>query len=310
MCIVVCKLPNAGLGNRLFPLMHAHLFAELNDLPIIVTGYHRLKIGPYVRAEKSKRSYKGFFKFEKSIAGEVIDRRTIKKLEKEGEVIKEPPVKKMEVDELKNKVFVFEEISDFEDYFGRLKDHRAEVTNILYSLIHTTIKDELDQKDVAAIGVHVRMGDFRKLREGEEFRSGHVRTPLEYFVNCIKTIRQINGENLGVAIFTDGYKEELEEILKLGNTTIIEDNPDLVDLLLLSRSKIILPTHGSTFSAWAAFLSNSPVVVPFPYEKPLREDHLYKTIYEGKFEPGNELLKMNIKNIKEIKSVAHNQALS
>jgi len=38
MSIVVCELPKAGLGNQLFPLVKAAVFAELNGLPLIVTG--------------------------------------------------------------------------------------------------------------------------------------------------------------------------------------------------------------------------------------------------------------------------------
>jgi hypothetical protein len=299
MSTVICKLPNAGLGNQLFPLMHAYLFAQLNDLPVIVIGYHHLKIGPYLRREKSKRTYNQFFCFQKNITGEYLDRLRIKKLEKKAEVVMEPQVRKMDAEELRNKVFVFDEIADYDDYFGRLKDHRQEVKGILNSLVHSRIKNTLKQQEAPVIGVHIRMGDFRKLNKGEEYRSGHVRTPLEYFVNCIHAIRDLNGNNLPVTIFTDGYKEELQEILKLDNVRIIRKNPDLVDLLLLSKSKIILPTHGSTFSAWAAFLSDAPVVLPFSYQKPLREGHLYKNVYEGKFDLENEILRMNIKNIYE-----------
>ena len=299
MSTVICKLPNAGLGNQLFPLMHAYLFAQLNDLPVIVIGYHHLKVGPYLRGEKSKRTYNRFFRFQKGIIGEYFDKRRIKQLEKKSNVVVEPEVTKIDVDELENKVFVFEEIADYDDYFGRLKHHREEVKVILYSLLGSKINNKLRQQNAPVIGVHVRMGDFRKLKAGEAYCSGHVRTPLEYFVNCIIAIRKLNGHKLPVSLFSDGYKAELNEILKLGNVDLIDKNSDLVDLLLLSKSKIILPTHGSTFSAWAAFLSEAPVVLPFPYQKPLREDHLYKRVYEGKFDLENEILRMNIKNIHE-----------
>ena len=35
------------------------------------------------------------------------------------------------------------------------------------------------------IGLHIRMGDFRKLNVGEEFNGGHVRTPESFFINII-----------------------------------------------------------------------------------------------------------------------------
>ena len=76
---IVCKLPKAGLGNQLFPLMKAYTFAYLNKLPVIVTGYHQLKIGPYVRGEKTKRKYSGFFIFQKNIPEAWRDAWKIKK---------------------------------------------------------------------------------------------------------------------------------------------------------------------------------------------------------------------------------------
>ena len=54
---VICKLPRAGLGNQLFPLLKAYTFAQLNDLPVIVINYHQIKVGPWLRREKNKRYY-------------------------------------------------------------------------------------------------------------------------------------------------------------------------------------------------------------------------------------------------------------
>ncbi len=41
---VICKLPKAGLGNQLFPLLKGYVFARLNHLPILVVGFNYLKI--------------------------------------------------------------------------------------------------------------------------------------------------------------------------------------------------------------------------------------------------------------------------
>ncbi len=208
MSIVVCKLPDAGLGNQLFPLLHAYLFARLNNLPVIVVGYHRLKIGPYLRGEKNKRTYNGFFCFQKNAIGEYSDRVRIRNWEKKARVVTEPEVREMDAGELKNKVFVFEQVADYDDYFGRLKEHRQQVKDILDSLVHPAIKKKLNHLETPVIGIHVRMGDFRKLTTGEEYKSGHVRTPQAYFVKCIRKIREMNGNYLPVTIFTDGYKAE------------------------------------------------------------------------------------------------------
>lgn len=77
----------------------------------------------------------------------------------------------------------------------------------------------------------------------------------------------------------------------------MENNSDLVDLLLLSKSKLIIPTQGSTFSAWAVFLSAAPVVLPIKYSKALRPEFMYETIYEGEFDKDNEIMMNSIESI-------------
>jgi hypothetical protein len=145
------------------------------------------------------------------------------------------------------------------------------------------------------------MGDFRKLQAGEDFaKSGAVRTPETYFIEMIKAIREINGSNLPVSVFTDGYRSELKDLLSLENITMIEGNRDIVDMLLLSRSKIIVTSAGSTFSYWSAFLADVPVV--------RHSEHLHQSIrplsvnanyYEGPLMV-NDVNSLLVKNIRAI----------
>jgi hypothetical protein len=297
MSVVVCKLPKAGLGNQLFPLMHALVFAKLNRLPVIVTGYHSIKLGPWIRGEKRKRNYHGYFTFEKSRIGEWRDRIQVKRLRKTNETVVEPEVTPLPDTELQDKLFLFSETGDYHDYFRRLKAHRQEVIDLLYSVIHPSIIHELNEKETPVISAHIRMGDFRPLQEAETYQSGHVRPPQSLFVELINQIRKINGKDLAVSVFTDGYRSELGEIFRLKNTSIVETKSDLVDLLLLSKSSLIIPTHGSTFSTWAVFLSESIVVLPFSYKNSLRPGFVNEKIYEGEFQDDNDKMVQNIKSI-------------
>ena len=68
MSLVVCKVPKAGLGNQLFPVMKAHVFGSLNHQPVVVIGYNQIKPGPYLRREKSKRKYAGSFTYQKNFS--------------------------------------------------------------------------------------------------------------------------------------------------------------------------------------------------------------------------------------------------
>jgi hypothetical protein len=300
MGIVVCKLPKAGLGNQLFPLMKAFVFGHLNNLPVIVTGYHQLKIGPYLRKEKTKRKYNNYFIFQRNILGEQIDKwRVLNK--KYWQIEKEPLLEYREDAQSPYKLFKFEVISPWQDYFQQLKNYRELVTELLWNQLKENIKKQIEKQPSPYIGIHIRMGDFRKLKEGEDFsKVGLVRTPEKYFVDSIKNIREIHGTSLPVSVFTDGYKHEFEELFLLENVTIMEGNPDIVDMFLLSKSKIIVCSAGSTFSYWAAFLSNAPVIFHESHEyTSFREGDINEQLYSGALLSGN-VAKLLMENIKLI----------
>ncbi|HEY4875226.1 MAG TPA: alpha-1,2-fucosyltransferase [Puia sp.] len=296
MSVVVCKLPRAGLGNQLFPLMKAHVFAHLNNLPIIVTGYHQFKIGPYLRGEKSKRNYNDYFNFQKNIFGELSDKWKLKK-NNDLKICPEHLLEKIDDDKIgKSKIYFYSEIPHWSDYFGQLKNYRKLAVDLFYNLLSKNIKKKISLQPTPCIGVHIRMGDFRKLNKGEDFsKVGLVRTPENYFVDVINNIRKVNGNNLHASIFSDGKKSELQSILQLENVSLIEGNPDIVDLVLLSKSKIIVSSAASTFSYWAGFLSGVPIILhPDHNNTKIRSD---KNLYEGAFDSGNEMLVNCIRSI-------------
>ena len=292
MSLVICKLPKAGLGNQLFPLMHATVFAKINNLPLMVIGYHQFKIGPYLRKEKSKRNYKGFFKFEKNIFSAFYDELKVKNILKKNEVIYEPQLD-LSVDQNIKKVFFFEKMPTYHDYFIHLKPYRNLVIKLMSELI--TDENVVKVKDIHndEIGVHIRMGDFRKLNVGEEFKGGHVRTPESYFINIINGIRNLIGDEIKVNVFTDGYKNEFETIFNLKNIEIVEGNNDLVDMLLLSKSKIIVISTGSTFSYWAGFLSDAPMIMhPDHIHARIRSINNNDNFFEGSYDNAISCLKL------------------
>lgn len=297
--MVICKLPNAGLGNQLFPLMRAYTFAYLNKLPVMVLNYHQIKPGPWIRGEKNKRNYKGFFVFEKNIISLGWDNLKLKSIYKTA--IIEPEIKVIETDKAIANSFLFKEIPHYSSRFNGLKENRDLVIQLLRKLVKPENKEKLNQLTDPVIGVHIRMGDFRKLKEGEEFgKMGTVRTPEDYFINTINDIRKLHGSELPVSVFTDGLKKELPGLFKLKNITLIEGNKDLVDLLLLSRSKIIVTSASSTFSYWAAFISDAAIIMHPGYTGiKIRPENVWNAMYEGAFDGRNNQLIKFIKSIEK-----------
>jgi hypothetical protein len=297
--LVICKLPKAGLGNQLFPLMRAYTFAHLNELPVTAINYHQLKIGPWIRGEKDKRNYKGFFEFQKNIFGAMADEWQLKKYRAIVQK-REPAIKDMRDKKGEKICYLFASVPHYTQYFEGLQENRALVIELFHKMITASVKDDANRFPNPCIGIHVRMGDFRKLKEDEEIgKIGTVRTPENYFVDIVNTIRNIHGSELPATVFTDGSKKELEYLLSLGNINMVAGNNALVDLLLLSRSKIMVTAAGSTFSYWAAFVSDAPVIVhPAYVNLKIRAQENSDYLYEGPLNAADEQLTTKIHSIR------------
>ena len=300
MSIIVCKIPVAGLGNQLFPLMKAVVKQQLTGIPLVVTNYRQLVLGPYLRREKSKRRYTGYFKFEKSLFSAWVDAAKLR-FYRRYLILNEPPLEKTTENLAAKYMYVYKELPHWSDYFFELRDYRDIVVASFNTILAPQILQIADTKQAPCIGVHIRMGDFRKLETGEDFeKSGTVRTPEEYFIRMITAVREIAGKNLPVTVFTDGYRQEFNELFDLPAVTMMEGNADIVDLIVLSRSRIIITSATSTFSYWAGFLSEAVLIMhPDHIHQPIRKAEFNRTWFEGALVTGkpDDLL---VKNIKEI----------
>ena len=297
MSVVICKLPKAGLGNQLFPLMKAQLFAYLFNLPILVIGYRQVKIGPYLRNAKVKRNYNNYFRFQKNIF-QCLSTEVRLLTKRKSSWINEP-VFNGESMHASDSVFYFGEIPHWRDYFDVLRENRKLTMKLFYDIVCDDFMKQANEHTPPCVGVHIRMGDYRKLQADEDFKKvGLVRTPQEYFMGVINAIRKIHGTCLPVTVFTDGYREELEELFSLKNISMAEGNPDIVDMLLLSKSRIIVASAGSTFGYWAGFLSDAILILhPDHIHKPIRRSSQCEHLYEGPLDLRNQLLVDNIRSI-------------
>lgn len=276
--------------------MRSAVFAHLNNLPLLVTGYHAIRIGPYLRREKSKRRYSDYFSFQKGWVAEMLDSWKAQHIQRRLPVVDDPFLSKIEVSA--NTVYRFNSRIKWNDFFEGVKEHRPLVIRLFWEFVSKKYLKELSKLQDPVIGVHIRLGDFRHLEKTEVFREvGGVRTPEEYFINVITSIRNFHGGCLPVSIFSDGFRHELSALLKMENVLLIEGNSDIVDLMLLSRSKIIVASAGSTFGYWAGFLSKAPLILhPEHIHEPIR-DGQSGNLYEGPWDETNEMLTNYVKEI-------------
>jgi len=249
---VVASLPKTGLANKLTVWALAQAFAIENDLPVMTIGWFDLKVGPWLRNEKSKRFYCGYFKndFNLSLYMKYIWARIL------GQIVIDP-----EKISHSRSVFVFQTIKYPKFAFSKINPYRESLSKKLETNLSTKIRKKLNALVPAQVGVHIRMGDFKTLSEDKEFKSiGRTRTPFNFFKDAIEKLSKKLGEKTTFLIFSDGKPSELEEILKLNNVKLEDNNPDVVDLFLLSKCKIIVTSAGSSFSYWAAFLSKADII--------------------------------------------------
>ena len=85
-----------------------------------------------------------------------------------------------------------------------------------------------------------------------------------------------------MTVFTDGKEGEISDLLSLQGVKIAANNPDIVDLMLLTRSRYLVVSPGSTFSYWAAFISDAYVITDSSFSAKIRSDD--GTLFEGPVE--------------------------
>jgi hypothetical protein len=293
--LVLAKMPSAGLGNKLFCFAHAIIFAEKNKLNFYFTGLSKIHLGPYLRREKSKRYYKHLFKKNYKL-------NILQLIFKKQIVIDYDLCETQKYIFFKNTIYVFEQVPPWQDFFKHIRENRALVLTRFFEAIHPDILSKLSQKKPPVIGVHIRMGDFRKLNPEEDFEKvGAVRTPLEYFIKLINKIREIGKANFEVQIFTDGKPEDIADIMNLPNIYLAEDDLDFLQMLHLSKSKIIILSAGSTFGQWAAYFSNAAIINHYQhFHSFIRDCDTNKKYFEGICMP-EKLPELLINNIMQIK---------
>ncbi len=273
---VYADLPRAGLANKVLVWGRALAFARRSELPVFVDGWVQLKLGPLLRRERSARIYLGYFDDPRSLGplGRLVLRRANRQIrEPEGRA---PPAAGGVT------AYVFHELPHWSDTFKGLREERDHVRDAFHAIVRPEHRRALERLAPPVVGVHVRQGDFRSLRPEEDFaKVGHVRAPLAYFRSRIEALRQVCGE-VPVTLFSDGRDADLAEILALPGVRRSTAPSDLVDLLLLARSRVILAAPGSSFGALAGFLADAPLLHhPDHYHAPCRPPAVAERWYEG-----------------------------
>lgn len=112
------------------------------------------------------------------------------------------------------------------------------------------------------IAIHVRRrGDFYDAKSPEDyFTKGFMRMPIQWYIDCLRIIRQAVGYPVSAYVVSDDTAAALKELLEVPNVTLVRTGSAIGDMLLLARARVLITTGGSSFSVWAAFLGQMPAI--------------------------------------------------
>lgn len=243
--IIYADLQRVGMCNRLFTWAAAIVFGYKHNLPVRIHGWYKTQIGPWIRNEKNKRIYYNYFNKHSSIIQfKIRERLFIKR------VLFNPPLNES-VNIAAFDTIVFNSIPHSNIYFNDLKGFRSIIIKELNAMIRKSILKRIESAPKPGIGVHIRRGDFMKVGQSES---------NDYFITAITYLRSKYNHGLEVYLFTDTRKEEISDLLALPNVQMYHGKSDIEELMVLSKSEIIVTSHHSSFSYWAGFLSDALIV--------------------------------------------------
>jgi hypothetical protein len=270
----------------------AFVFSRLNGLPMVTTSWGRIQWGAWLRWERKKRAYWGYFRedgwWQRWKTAIQAKRLT---------VVTEPEVKKWP--DTAGTLFVFDQVSPQTDLFGPFRAHREMVKEGLFALLTPQMRKALDTYAPPVIAVHIRRGDFKY---------GNPITPTAFFIEAIGLAREAAGKEWPVTIFTDAAPDEISDVLALPGVRLTGDKPDILDILLMSKSKVIILSQSSTFSYWGAFLSDAVIIKPAgDWQDDLRPADINKRLFEGKVDFDDPA---SVRQLKEGLKVLRDRTLS
>ncbi len=250
-------LPNAGLGNKLFPWARCRVFSLEHGIGMLAPCWTQLKVGPILRGHRDARLYHDLFKSK--VPGDISAPRAWWLRLSTRRVVYEPldaHTLGLSPGALEMVVFRGER-----DHFESLTGWHAVLLQQLRAMTRERWLQRADQVGEVRVGIHVRRGDFVEAASEEDFiLKGAVRTPLDWFVESIAAIRRMLGYAVPALVVSDAPDRLLADLLKEEAVTRADTGSAIGDLLVLSQAKLLLASGGSSFSAWAAFLGQMPTV--------------------------------------------------
>ena len=249
----IIRIGGLGLGNMLFTYAKAVLYARDHGARLIWPTWVSIPVGQILRRESNKRFYHDLFQ---NRIGAVSGFQKLRLLWTR-----------------KKDIAVMEGMEgEFEPIAGK------ENSEYLYRHFQTILQERnrkaMEFEPGNGICMHIRLGDFTRGTEAD-LKAGNPNTsiPIEWYINVIQQIRDAVSETLPVYIFSDGSREELQDILALPGVQQVTFGTAIGDILAMSKARLFVAS-GSTFSRWVRYLGRmNTITYPGQLKQHLLEEN-------------------------------------
>jgi hypothetical protein len=249
------RLNGAGFGNCLFAYFHAVILAEKEGRRLIAPAWRSLPINRKLRGDGSIRRYHDMVRAHPDEVGGPAKAAALAALfpfaDIQNVTASTPPHgSKRPLIVVRSTGFTFEGLHQHRD----LLRHR--LIEIMKHPPPRPPRWGIDRH----IAVHVRLGDFDPAESAllDSGEAGNLRLPIAWYGRVIERLRALRPD-LPIRLYSDGDDVELASLLATHGVTRARSSDDINDLVAMAGASVLVGSH-STFSRWAAFLGNMPVI--------------------------------------------------
>lgn len=245
----------AGLGNRLFVWARAVIYAEENGWIMVNPKWGVIRRGALFRGGVDYgKSIRKIWLFDNFKHGKYLHGFDKSKLF--FQVYLSRLLKSVDSS------VVLKFIEGEGGQFRELATHHELISASLSSITKKKWQDEANKILEVPIVLNIRTGkDFKTANtEKEYFTDGALLTPLSWFKDILQLIRIHAGYDVPAYVVSEGPDNVLGEILDQNAVARYRGQSAISDLIFTSRASVIIGSGGSSFTAWASFLGQSPVI--------------------------------------------------
>ena len=282
---IACLAPfprGTGLGNRLFHWARVRVFCREHGLPMVAPRWWRPALGHLLRGTVSPERFAGqialaglfqagpgdlpwHWRWGPQLAGRILSQQDFLAARAGADPMAEPqpnPGPGPGPRQGRGRSLLLIDPPPYS--FAGLNGHGPLLRRDLLAITRPRQLQRARSVPLAPIGINIRCGrDFRPppaAGAGAEWVGWLQQTPLAWFIETLQAVRDLAGEPVPALVVSDGSEHQLAPLLHLPAVRLVRPTTAIIDLIVLGRTRLLLGSGSSSFSAWAAFLGQQTAI--------------------------------------------------